>query len=134
MVSGLLQGLRFGRLWWAVGAGLVVLVIWLSLTPDPLDVGGPEEFDPGHFIAYAVLMFWFAQLLRPGRGRVLAALALMALGVGLEFAQLLTDYRHYDVHDMRDDAVGVAVGYLLAMSPLGTALAFVERRVGSLLG
>jgi len=134
VVSGLLQGLRFGRLWWAIVVGLVALVVWLSLTPDPIDVGGPEGFDPGHFIAYAVMMFWFAQLLRPGRGRIAAAIALVALGVGLEFAQLLTSERHFDPADMRDDAIGVAAGFLLAMSPLGMALQYLERRLAAVLG
>ena len=112
----------------------MALVVWLSLTPDPLDVGGPEGFDPGHFVAYAVLMLWFAQLLRPGRPRIVAAVALVALGVGLEFAQLLTGYRHFDLADMRDDAIGVAAGFLLALSPLGTALLFLERRLAAALG
>jgi VanZ family protein len=120
--------------WWAVGAGLVVLVVWLSLTPDPLSVYRPEGFNLGHFIAYTVLMLWFAQLLRPGRARMAAAIALVALGVGLEFAQLLTDTRHFGLLDMRDDALGVALGYVLALSPLGTALLFLERRLAAALG
>ena len=112
----------------------MALVVWLSLTPDPLDVGGPDGFDAGHFTAYAVLMAWFAQLLRPGRARLAAAIALIALGVGLEFAQLLTDYRHFDVADMRDDAIGVAAGFLLTLSPLGSVLTAVDRRLAAVLG
>lgn len=127
MVSGLLQGLRFWRLWWAVGAGMVALVTWLSLTPDPLAVPDVEGFDPGHFVAYAALMLWFAQLTRPGRGRVVAAISLLGLGVGIEYAQLLTGYRHFDVDDMRDNSFGVAAGYLAALTPLGTAIAAFER-------
>jgi VanZ family protein len=112
----------------------VILVVWLSLTPYPIDLGDTEGFDPGHFIAYTVLMFWFAQLLRPGRARIAAAIALVALGVGLEFAQLLTETRHFDLLDMRDDALGVAAGYVLAMSPLGTTLLFLERRLAAVFG
>ena len=130
MVPGLLQGLRFPRLWWAVGAGLVALVVWLSLTPDPFEVASAEGLDPGHFIAYATLMLWFAQLLRPGRGRIAAAVALVGLGAGLEYAQLLTGYRHFDPEDMRDNAVGVAAAYLVALTPLGSALVWLERRLG----
>ena len=134
MVSRLLPGLRYPRLWWVIGAGLVALVAYLSLTPEPIDSGDVGGHDPGHFIAYLTLMLWFAQLLRPGWGRVVAAVALVGLGVGLEFAQGLTTWRTFDVADMLDDGIGVAVGFLLAMTPLGGALAALERRLGAAAG
>lgn len=132
MVPGLLQDLRHKRLWWAVGIGLVVLVVYLSLTPEPPDVPDVSGSDPGHLIAYFTLMGWWAQLVR-GRGRLIAALALAGLGVGLEYVQALTDYRTFDVVDMRDDLLGVAAAFVLTLSPLGRALAALEARAAAWL-
>ena len=127
MVSGVLQGLRYRRSWLAIGAGLVLLVIYLSLTPDPIDAGELEGVKAGHFAAYLVLMLWFWQLLRPLGARIAMAAALVLLGVGLEFAQGMTTYRTFAFVDMRDNAFGVAGGFLLGMTPLGGALAALER-------
>ena len=130
MVPGVLQDLRFGNSWRAVGAGLVLLVVYLSLTPDPVHVvDGPEGFDVQHFAAYFTLMIWWAQLVRPGWPRLVAGLALVAMGIGLEFVQGLTDYRTFDPLDMRANAIGVAAAYLLALTRLGGALAALEGRL-----
>jgi VanZ family protein len=123
------QPLRYRTLWHAVGAGLVLLVIYLSLTPNPVHTPSLVGFDPGHIAAYLVLMLWYAQILPMGRARIAAAVALVALGVGLEYVQGLTSYRTFDLADMRDDAVGVAVGFALALTPLGAVLRLLERRV-----
>jgi len=112
-----------------VGWGLVGLVVWLSLTPDPLAVPDVEGFDPGHFLAYFTLMAWWAQLVRAGHGRIIAALALIGLGVGLEYVQALTPHRTFDVNDMRDDSIGVITAYLATRSSLGEMLLALERRL-----
>ena len=126
MVSGVLQGLRFIRLWLAVGGFLVGLVIYLSLTPDPLAAPQVEGVKSGHFVAYLVLMLWFWQLLRPMGARVAAALALVAMGAALEFAQGATGYRTFALSDMRDNAFGVGCGFLLGLTALGGMLAKFE--------
>jgi hypothetical protein len=128
VVSGLLQDLRYRKLWVAIGVGLIVLVVYFSLTPDRIDTGTVEGFDPGHMLAYFTLMAWWAQIVRAGWPRVALALALVAMGVGMEFAQGLTDYRVFDPADMRDNAIGVAVAFVLVLTPLGRVLAAVERR------
>jgi VanZ family protein len=113
--------------WLILGAGFVLLVVWLSLTPDPLDAPRVAEVKSGHFLAYAWLMLWFAQLVRAPRARLALALGLVALGVGLEFAQALTPHRTFAYADMRDDAIGVIVGWLCALSPLGRILPAIDR-------
>jgi len=111
-----------------VGAALVALVVYLSLTPPPIDAGRFEGVKTGHVLAYAVLMLWFAQLLAAGWARAATGLAFVAMGVGLEFAQGLTGYRTFAVSDMVDNAIGVAAGLVLAWTPLGGALGAFERR------
>jgi VanZ family protein len=106
--------LRFQRLWLAIGWALVLFVVYLSLAPHPISIPGAHGDKVGHVTAYATLMLWFAQLYpRLERRRVLAG-AFIALGIGLEFAQLLTDTRTFEIADMLADGAGVALGWLAA--------------------
>ena len=111
--------------------GLVLLVVYLSLTPDRIDTGTVEGFDPGHMLAYFALMAWWAQIVRPGWPRVAVAVALVGMGIGMEFAQRLTDSRVFDPADMRDNAIGVAAAFVLVHGPLRRVLAALEGRLAA---
>lgn len=117
--------LRIG--WLAGGFAFVGLVVYLSLTPDPLSTPTVDSVKTGHVLAYGWLAFWFAQLGRSLAVRGLIAVGLLVLGIGLEFAQQLTGYRTYAVSDMVDDAIGVAAGLLLATGPGGRVLGALEK-------
>ncbi|HEX5128613.1 MAG TPA: VanZ family protein, partial [Usitatibacter sp.] len=121
--------LHHRKLWLAIGFGLVALVIYLSLTPKPIDAGSVGEVKVGHFIAYGVLMLWFAQLYGSFRARLALFAAFVLLGVGLEFAQSLTTYRSFSPSDMLDNAIGALTGFALAGTPLGSALTRIERLI-----
>ena len=119
------------RVWRAIGVGLVVLVIWLSLTPQPIEIPVEHGGKLGHVAAYATLMFWFAQLDTRYRMRLAYAIGFVLLGVALEFAQRLTDYRTFALADMGADAVGVLCGWV-ASPPRGPdVIGFVERVLSS---
>jgi hypothetical protein len=115
---------RLRSLWLAIGCGFVVLVIYLSLTPDPPDVPARGGLKTGHLIAYAWLMLWFAQTIR--RGRIWLALSLCGLGIALEYVQGMTDYRGFEYSDMLINSSGVALGWLLAQTPLQNVLRALE--------
>jgi VanZ family protein len=108
------QPLRCQRLWQAVGLVLVAFVIDMSLTPNPLSLPGEHGDKYGHVLAYAALMFWFAQLHGGIAARAGWALTFAAMGVGLEFVQGLTDYRTFEVQDMLADSLGVLAGWIAA--------------------
>jgi len=110
---------------------MVVAVVVLSLIP--LDVDLLEDKDKlAHFVAYGSLAFWFGMLFE-GRGRQLgAALGFAAMGVALEFLQGLTDYRTFEIADMIANAIGAAVGWGLAQTPLRNVLEWLERLIGAL--
>jgi hypothetical protein len=114
--------LRFRKLWIGIGMALVAVVAFLSLTPDPLDVGRVHQVKVGHFIAYGTLMLWFAQIFRSAEGRIGVGLSLALMGVVLEYLQGATGYRTFAYSDMRDNAIGVAAGLALAYAGLGGAL------------
>ena len=109
---------------------MVVAVVVLSLIPVEVDLGeGRDKL--AHFVAYGSLAFWFGMLF-DGRGRQLrAALGFAAMGVSLEFLQGLTDYRTFEIVDMVANAIGAALGWGLAQTPLRNALGWVERWIGA---
>ena len=125
---------RARTLWLIVGWLLVLLVIVLSLAPVPVDVPVEEGDKFGHVAAYAALMLWFANIYEPPARRGMLAIAFVALGVALEFAQGWTDYRTFELADMAADVFGVAVGWVLAPPRLPNFLQGIEkvfqRRVG----
>ncbi len=110
--------LRLARL--AMGWGWLALVCYGSLTPSPpqVDISNFDKVE--HFTAYAFPMFWFA-LLYPGIGRRLTIAGLLVgMGIAIEFLQGMTPYRTYDTLDMLANSTGVAIGWLLVRSQLGT--------------
>ena len=122
--------LKYRRVWLAAGWSLIGLVVYLSLTPhppEPLTFESSDKFE--HAFAYATLSFWLCQIYSSARSRAVVIVALVGLGVGLEYVQGWTGYRTFDVMDMLADSVGVLSGWLLACTPLGHLLAYFESRV-----
>src|SRR5213594_60298 len=109
---------------------MVVAVVVLSLIP--LDVDLVENEDKlAHFVSYGSLAFWFGMIVEgPGR-QLYAALGFAAMGVGLEFLQGLTDYRTFEIADMIANAIGAAVGWGLAQTPLRNVLDWMERLIAA---
>lgn len=121
------ETLRLVGLWRAIGIALILLVIYQSLNHDPIEVTVAEGNMAGHFIAYGTLMLWFSQMHESTRGRLLCAAAFALMGLGLEFAQGMTDYRTFDLIDAAANACGVVLGWLLAPPRLPNFLALAER-------
>lgn len=123
--------LKFRRLWIICGLGFVLLVVYLSLTPDPIDLGEPEGLEIGHMAAYGWLMIWFAQIYRTMGCRLLLAAAFCALGVALEYLQAMTDYRVFAYSDMLFNSTGLALGLVMAYTPLQNCLRSFETALGT---
>ena len=99
----------------AIGWALVAVIIWLSVTPRPIELGVAHGDKLGHLAAYGSVMFWFCQLYTRGATRVAYAAGFIAMGVALEFVQLGLGYRSFEVADMAADALGVALGWIVAL-------------------
>ena len=122
-----LPNYRYAGLWWLIGWSLVVVVVGLSLMPDPpepVEFGHADKLE--HLFAYGLMMAWFAQLVARSR-QYRWALGLVALGIGLEFVQGWSGYRMFDGLDMLANSVGVLLGWWLARRWLGGSLARVDR-------
>lgn len=102
---------RYG--FWA----LVLCVTVLSLMPT--SYLPPQVFSlwdkAQHALAFTALS-WLGALAYPGRAWPLAA-GLLALGGAIELAQAATGWRHGEWTDWLADAVGLALGAVLAWWP-----------------
>jgi VanZ family protein len=124
-----LPELRWRRQWVALGLGFVGLVVYLSLTSSPPDLHVGVDLDFGHVVAYFWLITWFAQLYRDWRTRLMLAAVFFVMGVGLEFLQEYGGHRQFDVFDMARNLAGLAVGLMLATTPLQDVLRLIESRL-----
>ncbi len=117
------------RLWLGVWIFGWMLCIALSLLP-PIPLGGPQDSDKiGHFLAYFTLSAWAVSIFRTRGAQGLAALSLVALGLGIEWAQAnLTDNRQGDLRDALANSLGIALGFVLSFTPLARWLEKFDRR------
>ena len=125
-MSGL-PGLRARPLWLLLGWTMVFLIVYLSLTPAPVELPLGQGDKIGHVLAYATLMSWFANLYEASVRRLTLALGFVALGVSLEFLQRWTGYRSFEVADMVAGAIGVAAGWILAPPRLSNYSRWLEK-------
>lgn len=130
---GWLRGFRWPVLWVGIWLAMIGAVAATSLiSADELPPAPFDGFDKvEHFLAYFVLAAYAVMLFAQRRAQALAAAGLIALGVGLEFAQgALTVSRMADSADALANSLGVFAGLMLAPTPLARALLWVERRPG----
>jgi VanZ family protein len=119
--------LRFRRLWFSVGLAIALATAVVCLMPgrNLPHVGISDKLK--HLIAFAMLAFWFGSIL-VRRDLFWLVLALLAFGGLIELAQeFMRLGRDGDPRDLLADAVGVLVGLLLAMTPLGQWARWIER-------
>ncbi len=121
------SGLRLRRLWLSLGWMLVLLVVYLSVTPTPIQLPVEQGDKASHVFAYFVLMSWFANLYSVPAQRAMFALGFIVLAVTLEYVQRATGYRTFEIADMAAGTVGVAAGWLLAPPRLPNYLRWLER-------
>ncbi|MDO4336209.1 MAG: VanZ family protein [Bacteroidales bacterium] len=106
---------------WLPTAATLALILWLTLSPDPLGDESPTFFPGADKVVHA-LMFGFLAVMAmldlqrsrnwrplPPRAVVAAALASALAGIAVEFAQLFMDMgRGFEVADMAADAAGAS--------------------------
>ena len=127
-----LHAFRWPRLW--VGAWVLMMgsVVMGSLLPsDDL----PRRLFPGadklqHMAGYAALSGYAVMLFANRRGRGMAAVGLVLLGVLIEGAQsALTTSRQADPMDMLANLLGVGLGQALAATGVAGWLQRIESRL-----
>jgi VanZ family protein len=121
--------LRHRNAWLALWLCAVTLLVVVCLLPSPdlpkLDVNDKLE----HALAFAFLSASAVQLFERWRALVAVAFALLALGIGIEFAQgFLTTTRAMESADVVADAAGIVAGLLFALTPLRDLLLRIAGR------
>ncbi|MGA7948881.1 MAG: VanZ family protein [Thiobacillaceae bacterium] len=100
--------------WRAGGWLLIAGIIFLSLTPHPIEIHIPHGDKLNHLLAYATLMAWWSQLHVSSAERLRLALSFAALGVIMEYAQGFTPTRQPEVLDALANISGIVIGWLAA--------------------
>ena len=128
--------LRFKWLWLLIGYGAIVLVVYLSLTGDPVKVNQvvPYQDKVLHMLAYFLLAFWFAQIYHVWQHVLFWLVFFLGLGLLMEYLQGFSTARHAEVGDMIANAIGVAIALVLSRTRLRYTLVRFERLLGRQAG
>lgn len=100
------------RLWWMAGWLGIVITLVVSLMPPVLDSSGNNTDKIVHLAGYAVLTFWWAQVVTRQRWKL--AVAVVLFGIAIELLQGLTPTRQPDLLDALANSGGVLLGWLAA--------------------
>ncbi len=118
--------LRYRRFWMLCGVGIMLVVTVLCLLPSSKlpDVNVSDKIE--HIVTFVLLTFWFGSIV-VRRDYFWLALALLAFGALIEVAQgLMGVGRQADLLDLRADAIGIALGLILAATPIGRWAIWLE--------
>ena len=123
--------LRYRKLWLSIGYLLIVVVVFLSLTSNPvqIDTNLPYQDKLFHALAYFSLTFWFMQIYHIRHLVFQWVIFFLCLGLLLEYLQGFDSNRYSEVGDMIANTLGVVVAASLAMTPLRFMLARFERHI-----
>lgn len=127
--SGLLRPRHWPRAWLAPWIAMIALVLVGSLLPAgrlPAPAfAGVDKLQ--HLFGYAVLAAYAVLLFARFRVQAVAMAGLVALGVGIEFAQeALTASRRADAADAVANTLGVALGWSVQRTRLRDALVHID--------
>jgi VanZ family protein len=101
-------------LWLTLGWAIIISIVYLSLATLTIQPDMDQGDKLGHLLAYGTLMAWWCQLISVPNARWKLALAFIALGAAMEFAQSLTPNRYPEMLDMVANTSGVLLGWLVA--------------------
>ena len=123
--------LRYFKLWLSIGWLMVIAVCYISLTPSPPDLyiefEHLDKFE--HLISYFILMFWFSQLYKTNKTRLIFVLLFVSMGVVLEILQGLGGVRYFEYYDMLANSFGVVFAWLMTRGKLQHLLFFLEKNI-----
>jgi VanZ family protein len=126
-VNAALKPLRRPRLWLGLWIAAIVALIVVCLIPLPPLPDNSDKLE--HLFGYFALSAAAVQLFGSRRALSLAAVCLVALGIGVEIAQGFTAYRSSDLADALANTLGVLLGMATALTPWRDLLLRVEKRL-----
>lgn len=125
-----LKPLRRPRLWLGLWIAAIVALIVVCLVPLDSLPPLPDNSDKvEHLLGYFLLAAAAVQLFGSRFALSLAAVGLIALGIGVELAQGYTAYRSSDPADAVANTLGVLLGMATALTPWRDLLLRMEKRL-----
>ena len=121
--------LKYKKLWLFVGYALIAIVVYQTLTANPVSVGMSISDKYLHTVGYFTLMGWFVQIYHEKKYRFLWAIFFIAMGIGLEFLQELGGVRFYEVNDMLANGLGVVIAWVLSNTRFSDTLLGFEKNI-----
>ena len=123
--------LRYRKLWLSIGYLLIVVVVFLSLTSNPVqfDTSLPYQDKLLHALAYFSLTFWFMQIYHIRYHVFQWVVFFLCLGLLLEYLQGFDSNRYSEVGDMIANALGVSAALILSRTRLRFMLTRLERYI-----
>ncbi len=128
--AGRQQRLKLVKIWYSLGALMLLLVAVVSLTPVP-DVGVSDKLS--HVITYLLLAGWFGLLAANRAALGWTIVGLIAFGILIEGLQGMTAYRYAEWGDVVANGTGIVTGILVYFTPLPRILRFVDTRLALIL-
>ena len=125
------EQLRFSKLWTALGIGMLIVILALSLIPYTGPIF-PITFADKllHALAFTTLIVWFSALVAQDRWPELFGL-LLVYGVFMEVLQYFTGYRIMDWQDIVADVLGLTIGWGMMTVGCANWARSIERLLGA---
>lgn len=121
--------LKHKNIWRTIAWLIVLVIIVLSLIPDPDKITPFSASDKlMHTLAYGVSMLWFGLCFKREKLFAIGG-GLILLGITLEVIQGQTGYRTMSLYDIIANCAGVITGLLFSFSPLSRSLQYIEQRL-----
>ena len=119
--------LRYKNIWRSLAYLIILVIIVLSLIPDPDKITPFSASDKlMHTLAYAVSMLWFGFCFKREKLYAIGS-GLILLGITLEIVQGQTGYRTMSFYDIVANCAGVLIGLVLSFSRLSKSLQYIEQ-------
>ncbi len=124
--------LKYKKLWLSLG-GLIILTISLGSLMPPSSVQKdvfliPHMDKVAHFIAYFILMAWFAQIYHTNKERLYCIVSFSLFGIILEILQGLSGIRQTDLMDALVNIGGVLLAWQLTKVRFNLFLVKFEKK------
>jgi VanZ family protein len=124
-----LPELRYRRMWLSIGVIMVLVITIACLLParELPAVGLSDKIE--HLLAFGAVAFWFGSIV-VRRDLHWVALAVVGFGGLIEVMQSAMGLgREADWLDVLADSLGVLIGVILVLTPLGRWSRWVEARI-----
>jgi VanZ family protein len=122
-------GLKYRKLWLAIGYLMVAFVVQQTLVPSPMSSGMDVSDKLLHTLGYFLLMGWFVQIYHGNSQKIICAAAFVAMGILLEFLQGWSGVRHYEIQDMLANGLGVVIAFGLSYTLFSRILISFEKLI-----